>query len=71
MYSIPMDTEELIRKCKAISIRDGNERKLSLRGGTQGQGGRIIANSLVGKFCWHGAYKQKESKPPYHKHGEQ
>ncbi|KAL9453545.1 hypothetical protein AB3S75_009200 [Citrus x aurantiifolia] len=44
-----MDTEELIRKCKAISIRDGHERKLLLRGGTQGQGGRRMANSLVGK----------------------
>lgn len=26
-----MDTEELIRKCKAISIQEGSERKLSIR----------------------------------------
>lgn len=45
-----MDTEELIRKCKAISIREGAERKLTLRSGIEEKGGRIMANSMIGKL---------------------
>ena len=45
-----MDTEELIGKCKAISIREGTECKLTLRSGMEEKGGRIMANSLIGKI---------------------
>lgn len=45
-----MDTEELIRKCKAISIQEGSERKLSIRSEMKEKGGHIVANSLVGKI---------------------
>lgn len=45
-----MDKEELIRKCKSISIREGNERKLIFRSGMEEKGGRIMANSLIAKI---------------------
>lgn len=45
-----MDIEELIRKCKAISIQDGSKRKLSLRSRMKEKGGHIVGNSLVGKI---------------------
>ena len=45
-----MDIEELIRKCKAISIREGNERKLIFRSGMEEKGGRIMANLLIAKI---------------------
>ena len=45
-----MDIEELIRKCKAISIQDDSKRKLSLRSRMKEKGGHIVGNSLVGKI---------------------
>ena len=45
-----MDTEELIRKCKSISICEGAEHKLTLRSEMEEKGGRIMANSLIGKI---------------------
>lgn len=45
-----MDTEELICKCKAISIQEGSESKLSYRSGMKEKRGHIVANLLVGKI---------------------
>lgn len=45
-----MDTEELICKCKAISIQEDSECRLSFKSIMKEKGGRIVANSLVGKI---------------------
>lgn len=45
-----MDKEELIRKCKTISIREGNERKLIFKSSMEEKGERIMANSLIAKI---------------------
>ena len=45
-----MDTEELIRKCKAISIKGDQPNKISLMGRKSARGEQIAACCLVGKI---------------------
>ena len=44
-----MDTEELIRKCKAITIREEEKSKMSLGVNMKEQRGQVLAGCLMGK----------------------
>ncbi|XP_024036844.1 uncharacterized protein LOC112096879 [Citrus clementina] len=44
-----MDTEELIRKCKAITIREEDKSKMSLGVNMKEQRGQVLAGCLMGK----------------------
>lgn len=57
-----MDTEELIKKCKAISL-DGDKRgKVTLRSKMKEKGEKILAGCLVGKVLLNKEVKKKSFK---------
>ena len=45
-----MDTEELIRKCKAISIGEDKEKIVNFEGSMRSKGRQVVAGCLVGKI---------------------
>ena len=45
-----MDTKELIRKCKAISIREDKEKIVNFEGSRKIKGWQVVANCFVGKI---------------------
>lgn len=44
-----MDMEELIRRCKSISLEEAEENKLSFKGRVKERGAQIAAGCLIGK----------------------
>lgn len=48
-FEIQMDTEELIRKCKAITLKGGEEMKVSFKSEMKSKGEKIVAGCLIGK----------------------
>lgn len=44
-----MDTNELIQRCKAITLSGEGEGRVSLRGTLKDEGGKIAAGCLIGK----------------------
>ena len=44
-----MDTKELIRKCKAITIREEDRSKMSLEVNMKEKRGQVLAGCLMGK----------------------
>ena len=44
-----MDTEELIRKCKAITLKGKEEGKVSFKSEMKSKGEKIVAGCLIGK----------------------
>ena len=44
-----MDTNELIRKCKAITIREEDRSKVSLEVNMKEKRGQVLARCLMGK----------------------
>lgn len=44
-----MDTEELIRRCKSISLEEAEENKLSFKGRVKERGAQIAAGCLIGQ----------------------
>ncbi|KAL9440453.1 hypothetical protein AB3S75_019170 [Citrus x aurantiifolia] len=45
-----MDTEELIRKCKAISIGEDKEKIMNFEGSMRSKGRQVVVGCLVGKI---------------------
>ena len=44
-----MDTDELIRKCKAITIREEDKSRVTLEASMKAKKEKALANCLVGK----------------------
>ncbi|KAL9416831.1 hypothetical protein AB3S75_039925 [Citrus x aurantiifolia] len=45
-----MDTEELVRKCSAITLQEEEKDKITMLGSMKEKGLKLAANCLVGKF---------------------
>ena len=54
-----MDTEELIKKCKAISLNEETRGKVTLKGKMKEMGEKIRAGCLVGKVLLNRAIKKE------------
>lgn len=47
-----MDTEELIRKCKAITLKDEEAEKISFKGNMKKKGEKLAGAASLGRFCF-------------------
>lgn len=45
-----MDTKELIRKCKAVSIRKDKEKVVTFEGSMKTKGRQVVVSCLAGKI---------------------
>ena len=57
-----MDTEELIRKCKAISIGEDKEKIVNFEGSMRSKGRQVVVGCLVGKILHNRSVNQEGLK---------
>lgn len=54
-----MDTEELIRKCKGITLKEEEAEKISFTGNMKKKGKKLAGAASLGRFCFREKWTQK------------